>query len=532
MKPKSTKILTTLFSLLILTGIATATDLQNIESITPLGSQNINVNGTLDLNNNNPILAPTKVDGVDLDNPAWGLYLNNNQYRIDTGDTDSRYLNRNGDAMTGDLNLKDNSIENAVISPFSWISDPVILGHYNNYFIGADEKWSVSSNTNCRSGSLEDLFDHQWNSGCDFNDADLPVKIKIDFNKANTYSFSNDFGKMMLYFEYGRHVSDVKVERYHAGGDDTCGDGNEYWDTIYQNSNFKGKKTIIDMKGDGQTCQLRTTLDGNSEYTDDIRFSSWNMYLHGDRGTQGGSLRKSGDNMYGPLDMSNNPIKNIDWSNSDQPPGSTDDQNLQDTSRNSGTVTIPIENGGSTSFTDKYEANTDAATRCGSDEVLEGGDNCVSNYEAADDGDTSSTNELQNLGQVLSRGSDANNANLNNINDVRWTDNSGNDIAGYVNSEKQLAFIQKSGTVTGVAIKAGDLDLEGNSINNIGGLQNCGADEFVNGNGNCVKDSDTSSSQNLQQTLSNGNSAGTNNIDLNGQSLTSSNGEICAGNRC
>jgi len=34
------------------------------------------------LNNNNPILNPTQVDGVDLDNPGNGIIINGDQYAI------------------------------------------------------------------------------------------------------------------------------------------------------------------------------------------------------------------------------------------------------------------------------------------------------------------------------------------------------------------------------------------------------------------------------------------------------------------
>ncbi|MFB6145704.1 MAG: hypothetical protein ABEJ99_04340, partial [Candidatus Nanohaloarchaea archaeon] len=62
----------------------------------------------------------------------------------------------------------------------------------------------------------------------------------------------------------------------------------------------------------------------------------------------------------------------------------------------------------------------------------------------------------------------------------------------------------------------GDIDLGGNSLKNIGGLQNCGSNEFVNGNGNCVADSnsndgtdsDTDSEDQLLGYTSDGTSSG------------------------
>lgn len=66
-------------------------------------------------------------------------------------------------------------------------------------------------------------------------------------------------------------------------------------------------------------------------------------------------------------------------------------------------------------YVDSNEINTDASTKCSSDQVLEGGNNCVTNYEAGDDGDSSSSNEIQGLSSVISNGNSAGGGNINNV---------------------------------------------------------------------------------------------------------------------
>ncbi|WP_347721644.1 hypothetical protein [Candidatus Nanohalococcus occultus] len=77
---------------------------------------------------------------------------------------------------------------------------------------------------------------------------------------------------------------------------------------------------------------------------------------------------------------------------------------------------------------------------------------------------------------------------------------------------------------SGVVGTTSTLDMGGNNITDIGGLQDCGANEFINGNGECEIDTDTDTdNQDLADVLSQGNSAGSNNIDLNSQDITNVN---------
>lgn len=73
----------------------------------------------------------------------------------------------------------------------------------------------------------------------------------------------------------------------------------------------------------------------------------------------------------------------------------------------------------------------------------------------------------------------------------------------------------------GNSVGSFNLDMNNNDIDNIGGIQSCGPDQFINGNGNCVEDSfapDTDN-QNLQEVLAQGNSAGSYAINISGNSI-------------
>jgi len=121
------KSLVILASFLILIFTASATDLQNIETVTPYGTQdieiqgNVNMTGNLELRGNN-LIDPNQVDGVDIENPGNAITINGDQYAVasssiyqdelNTGNVDNRYVNLGGDTMTGNLNLGNNQLTN------------------------------------------------------------------------------------------------------------------------------------------------------------------------------------------------------------------------------------------------------------------------------------------------------------------------------------------------------------------------------------------------------------------------------------
>ena len=85
-----------------------------------------------------------------------------------------------------------------------------------------------------------------------------------------------------------------------------------------------------------------------------------------------------------------------------------------------------------------------------------------------------------------------------------------------------------------VRIVSGDLDLNNNNIDRIGGLQGCGPNQYVNGDGDCQTDDSGTDNQGIDSVLDNGNTVsagGTNNIDMNGQGSIL-NGDICTDGTC
>jgi hypothetical protein len=85
-------------ALVVLSAPASATDLTNIENVSSLNGADINITDSIDLNQNN-LNSPNKVDGIDLDNPGPGIQLNGNKLAANA----SKFVDRNGDTMTGDL---------------------------------------------------------------------------------------------------------------------------------------------------------------------------------------------------------------------------------------------------------------------------------------------------------------------------------------------------------------------------------------------------------------------------------------------
>lgn len=83
-----------------------------------------------------------------------------------------------------------------------------------------------------------------------------------------------------------------------------------------------------------------------------------------------------------------------------------------------------------------------------------------------------------------------------------------------------------------VQIPNGNLDVGGNEINDIGGLQSCGPNEFVNGNGNCETDTDTDTTLTEDETEQFIFDTGDNdqgNLGLNGNEIVDTQGSVTLG---
>ncbi len=101
-------------ALVVLSAPASATDLTNIENVSSLNGADINITDSIDLNQNN-LNSPNKVDGIDLDNPGPGIQLNGNKLAANA----SKFVDRNGDTMTGDLDMEDNRIRGVELLSFN-----------------------------------------------------------------------------------------------------------------------------------------------------------------------------------------------------------------------------------------------------------------------------------------------------------------------------------------------------------------------------------------------------------------------------
>ncbi|WEL19805.1 beta strand repeat-containing protein [Candidatus Nanohalococcus occultus] len=144
-------------------------------------------------------------------------------------------------------------------------------------------------------------------------------------------------------------------------------------------------------------------------------------------------------------------------------------------------------------------------TSCGSNEFLNGNGNC----ETDTDTDDQTLEEVRTQGSTLSGSinfqSSGDIISVNDINVASMTSNNGDSP---IDVNQGLTISGDGGGAGNVTLETGDLEMGGNRITNIGGLQNCGSNEFVNGNGNCEEDTDTDTdNQDLSEVLAQGNTA-------------------------
>lgn len=372
MRKPGGKLSVTVLAVVVLFSLASATDLQNIESITPQGSQNININGTLDLNGNNPILAPTLVDGVDLDNPGNALVINSNQYEVDsssigtselnTGDVDNRYLNRGGDSMTGNLNLNGNDITNSdggalrgFAAGYGSVLEMDTIMPSSNYLANA-HKWGTIQQVSggaAERGSPSVLFNHKqgWERWQWQDNSDFPVEINI-----------KNIGQNFLrtcYLDFQSGTPDsVLIEVY---------DPNDVQWKTYANITSNSRDEIIIENSQMRFAQINVTL--NNGGSGDVGFTEFACTTESDNLGKAW-LNVAGDKMYGNINMNSNSITNLasPSSGSDAATKSyvdnnedtvADDQTLSTTADTSGTNDdITISNGNTITVDDDFEADT------------------------------------------------------------------------------------------------------------------------------------------------------------------------------
>ena len=375
--------------LTVLTGTAAATDLQNIEKITPQGSQNINITGTIDMKGNpitdtngdltldggnvqipdggltagsnrslvvesyspgsdqdgiiqksegsinvivdsdagegrgwrdftvyshgstpssatqlldvesdgnvqipnGNLTVSGNTDGVDLDNPGTAITVNSGQYEVtdnsisvtelDTGSTDSRYVNRGGDSMSGGLDI------NADSNPVLTFSDGAGEGR-----LIAGSTW-----TGIRTGDgTNALKIYQSNQNVEVPNGNIGVRASPNSDMRLAIGES-DTGL--------RHPATDQLA-FDSGGIEVLHLTNQK-NVEISNGNLKMSGNNID----NVTTVNADYLDGDSGQ--DIQFSSNNIYLRDTQGTSTLVARDNGnvDIPNGNLDMSKNSINRI-----------------------------------------------------------------------------------------------------------------------------------------------------------------------------------------------------------------------------
>lgn len=576
MKRHGTKSVLTLILLISLISLASATDLQNIESITPFGSENINVNGTLDLNNNNPILAPTEIDGVDLDNPAWGLYLNGNQYEIDTGDTDSRYLNRKTlDKMKANLDMNGNNLLGSSAISFhdsnpqglddiaSGAESSDTLALVPNYtgsqsshlrlYIGDDANddgfqiWSASCDWNCNNlsaakkqldlgsagdgspGELSmtrtylDMEDHKI-TNIDWANSDTPPgstddqtlnevlssgnsagSNNLDMNSNSIQDVSNIYSDDSSSNFFGGCSSGQYVESISADGSVTCasddtGDGsssNEIQDLGYNNNNAPTGDYAtheLTISDGGSNTDIRDYYDPNTNTQLDDTGASSAVDMNGNNINSASTLTVdnidlTGGYGTGGIDLNNEALYNLD-SFSINDPGT--DGAIGWGGSNAEIYAAPLD-----------DSNSDGYLQLVNDGGIA--------FEPSTDGTTAATFTTNN-------NLDLKENQLDSVKKIDLSNDGGDDtgsIAEYggdalgINSEGNVLRLQDTSSEEISAEST--LDMNSNSITNIGGLQGCGNNQYVGGDGNCKNDNTGTDNQNLgtngnQITLDNGGS--------------------------
>ncbi|WP_414836480.1 beta strand repeat-containing protein [Candidatus Nanohalococcus occultus] len=489
------KLLTVLVLVLLLATIVSATDLQNIEKITPFSSQDINVTGTINMKGN-PITNIGNLDGSNIVNSgninSGAVSVN----ELDTGSVDDRYVNRGGDVMSGDLNFQ----SNGGINSANFLNVGSITSNNGDSDILFHQGFTVDGD----SGGDGSVTLETGNLNMNNNDV-------TDFNQLVT----GRGGRVMTFNNPNGGNSEI---RFRSGENS----GSDYG---YINA-------IDDVDGSGENfgLELGTMNDGADASNDHIRLiPAGDLYLNpggNDDGQNGETIHN------GTLNMDGNPITNADWSDAGDldASGSINDFSAANDLDSSGSLTSgsvsdneiadntvdnsEIQNGGS--FTFNGVTLNGALNTNGNTLNLDSGDQYITIHDGSGNFNIKSGIDPNNNIVAGTGGTH-----------VRLDESGGFDVSvdestGTGNAKSEgVGFAVNGGQVE---IRDGSLELNNNNINGIGGLQNCGSNEFVNGNGNCEVDTDTDTTvaddQTLSEVLSQGNSAGSNNIDLNQNSLT------------
>lgn len=325
--------------------------------------------------------------------------------------------------------------------------------------------------------------------------------------------------------------------------------------------------------------------------------------------TQGEVQAMINDN--GNLDMKSNSIKNVDWSNSDNPNTDSQDLSVGSDPSGGGQTTIDITNGNSATFTDDYAADDQNLGTNGNQITLDNGGSVTAPY--ADNADqlnglnrgeiaqgrrtfdiTSSSGteyfkiatltdgtgnyddfrftgyivgamdqgqeDSASMKKMVAGGRDTNRQIYSYVYGDQASNEDADFLVTYSNPSSGVNeyhlyvrvedFNEGKVVVERAQFRSGQFsyqsglsqsDLTGSVIHDTETDATFEVGDNLNMNSNAITDVDWANSdqppgstddQTLSEVLGSGNSAGGNNVDLNGNNLTSSNGEICAGDLC
>jgi hypothetical protein len=254
---KIQSILVPLTAALFLAGSVTGTELKNIEKITPQGSEEIDITGKMDLNGksltdssgtlsleggnvevpNGNLAVSGNTDGVDLDNPGTAITVNSNQYEVadnsisvtelDTGSTDTRYLNRGGDAMNGDLDVSGGNINDANV-----VNTDLVQKAGGN----ADIEFAGGGRIDIRNSNNNDIIRARDNGNVDIPNGNLNVnnQLSVGSTECKTGEYIDGDGTCTSV------VAETSAQYVNEGGDTMTG-------SLDMNNNRVGNVSKLDV---------------------------------------------------------------------------------------------------------------------------------------------------------------------------------------------------------------------------------------------------------------------------------------------
>lgn len=364
------------FSILVALGTGAATDLNNIESITPSGSNPIDITGELSMNGNN-------IDNIGSITSYYGSSCNTGNTMVNvngdgsfdcvdvTGEVQGDFVDRNGDTMTGNLDLQQNYL--------------TITNNDGDYYLGGGntpdaETTGVHLEAESNPNDGEAIFVVESSGGSE--------RLRVEHSGETTTS--NDFDATgFTESGSGTLTNDITGDADTLDGND----GSYYLDnTDNQQLSISGDTISLDNGGsvtiqddyDPNTDNQQLSMSGDTISLENGGSVTINQETIADN--QNLQSSRSGDTVTIDIDNGNGA------SFTDNFEANTDNQQLSISGD-----TISLDNGGSVTIQDDYDPNTDASTECSGNDYLAGDGSC--------NGDSYDPNtDNQDLSNVVNEG--------------------------------------------------------------------------------------------------------------------------------